>query len=232
MDAQLDRRGPAGEHGHILIAGVGRAGTTLLVQWFTALGFDTGWSLEEALAGVDAISGSGLERSLGRGNLAYVSKSPWYSENLGRALDADKLSVQAVGLPIRELYGAAESRRSVSRRALEAGLDPDKHPGGVSFRAKRNPARQEQRLGVTLYTLVHALAVHGVPTYLLPFPEFTADPAVLYARLEPLLATHGVTRAESDAALARVLDPSKIHNFTLPTPNPDSSSPRPRETTR
>jgi hypothetical protein len=30
---------------HILISGTGRAGTTFLVQLFTALGFDTGFDL-------------------------------------------------------------------------------------------------------------------------------------------------------------------------------------------
>jgi hypothetical protein len=49
---------PAGSgHGRILISGTGRSGTTLLVQYFTALGFDTGFTLEQALSRVDPSRG-------------------------------------------------------------------------------------------------------------------------------------------------------------------------------
>ena len=62
--ATSDRKSAA--DGHILIGGTGRAGTTLLVQWFTVMGFDTGFSVEEALDRVDPISNAGLEHSLSR----------------------------------------------------------------------------------------------------------------------------------------------------------------------
>lgn len=207
------RRGASLEcDGHILIGGVGRAGTTLLVQWFTALGFETGYTMDEAMMQVDRISASGLEHAL-RGELEYVSKSPWYSINLGRSLSEGSIKVQACIVPIRELYEAAESRREVSRRATAAGLDPDNHPGGVSFRAKAKPGRQEDQLGKAMYRHIRALAQHSVPTYLLPFPEFTRPDGTLYRALEPLLKAHGVTQEESGAALDRVLRPDLIHAF-------------------
>lgn len=56
------RQGPHADH--ILIGGTGRAGTTLLVQYFTALGFDTGFTLDQAMQRVDSISRAGLEHSL------------------------------------------------------------------------------------------------------------------------------------------------------------------------
>src|SRR5690349_8801831 len=37
------------DDGRIIIAGTGRAGTTFLIQLFTALGFGTGFSIEESL---------------------------------------------------------------------------------------------------------------------------------------------------------------------------------------
>jgi hypothetical protein len=37
-----------------VITGTGRAGTSFLVQLFSALGFDTGYSMEEAFDDVDA----------------------------------------------------------------------------------------------------------------------------------------------------------------------------------
>jgi hypothetical protein len=208
-------RGGTGQS-HILIGGPGRSGTTVLVQYLTVLGFDTGYTVEQALARVDPISRGGLEHSLGRGNLPYVAKSPWFSNRLGEVLDAGEIAVDWLVLPIRELYAAAQSRRRVSQLAEEAGKDGSKHPGGVSFGAKANPDRQELRLGVHLYKLVHAVAAHGIPLALLPFPEFARDHEVLWRGLEPLLTAHGVAHEESLAAYDRVFDASHISDYRPP----------------
>ncbi len=212
--AGADRR--SAEDGHILIGGTGRAGTTVLVQYFTQLGFDTGYTAEEARSRVNPISRGGLEHSLGRGNLAYVSKSPWYANNLGDWLDRGEISVRWMIVPIRELFAAAESRREMSRRAEEAGADPHSQPGGLSFGAKKNPKAQEQKLGVQIYKELHTLARHGVPTLLLPFPEFARDHDVLFDRLRPLLEEHGVTPEESRAAYDEVVDPGHITEYRAP----------------
>jgi hypothetical protein len=209
----LDRRST---DGHILIGGPGRAGTTVLVQYFTVLGFDTGYGVDEAMTQVDPISRGGLERSLKRGDLTYVSKSPWYANHLGEWIERGELTVRWMIVPVRELFAAAESRREASRRAEEAGLDPEAQPGGLSFGAKRNPRQQEQRLGVQMYKLVHTLAQHGVPTLLLPFPEFARSHDVLLHRLGPLLEAHGVTPEESLAAYERVVDPQHIREYPQP----------------
>jgi hypothetical protein len=211
-----DRR--SRDDGHILIGGTGRAGTTVLVQYFTVLGFDTGYTIEEAMARVDPISRGGLEHSLGRGNLAYVSKSPWFGNHLGVRLEGNELAVRWMIVPIRELHAAAESRREVSRRAEESGRDPHSQPGGLSFGAKGKPKQQEQRLGVQLYRLVHTLARYGVPTLLLPFPEFARDHGVLLHRLGPLLEEHGVSADESLAAYERVVDASHITDYPAADP--------------
>ena len=111
--------------GHLLIGGTGRAGTTLLVQWFTVMGFDTGFTVEEALGRVDPISNAGLEHSLSRTleigeRLPYVAKSPWFGPKIGDYIERGDLRVRAAILPLRSLSEAAESRRQVSRRAAEA----------------------------------------------------------------------------------------------------------------
>jgi hypothetical protein len=214
-----DRRSAA--DGHILIGGTGRAGTTLLVQWFTALGFDTGFDLDDAVARVDPISHGGLEHSLGRSlgsgeRLPYVAKSPWYGNRLGEFLARGELRVRAVVIPMRDLFAAAESRRNVSQRAEEAGRDPLKHPGGaigVGQAGRAALAKQEQRLARQFYELVHTLVEHEVPFYFLRFPDFAQGRQDLYAALRPLLVEHGVTEAECRAALEQVLRPELIHDF-------------------
>ena len=206
-----DRRSTDG--GHLLIGGTGRAGTTLLVRWFTALGFDTGFTEPDVAARVDPISHGGLEHSLGRTlgrgqHLPYIAKSPYFGQHLAGYLDRGELEIKCFILPMRDLHDAAESRRQVSARAALAGKDPDKHPGGV-IKAKQKRG-QEQKLAVQFYGLLHTLVSHDVPIRFLRFPDFASGEQSLFDALEPLLVEHGVTRAESDAALAGVVDPALI----------------------
>jgi hypothetical protein len=214
-----DRRSAA--NGHILIGGTGRAGTTLLVQWFTVMGFDTGFTVEEALARIDPISHAGLEHSLSRtlevgAPLPYVAKSPWFGANLAGYLDSGQLRCKAAIVPLRSLSDAAESRRNVSRLAEDAGLDPNKHPGGVlggSLGGAGAVRKQEQRLARRFYQLIHTLVTREVDLYFLSFPEFARGLQDPYARLQPLLEVHGVGSEEAAAALKRVVRPELIHDF-------------------
>lgn len=206
--------------GHILIGGTGRAGTTLLVQWFTALGFDTGFDLDDALARTDPISRGGLEHSLGRTleagvAMPYVAKSPWFGAQVGDYLENGTLRVKAAIIPIRDLHEAAESRREVSRRAAEAGHDPKKHPGGILGGAgsPQAAAKQEQKLARRFFDLVAVLVRHDVPIHFLRFPDFARGEQDLYQALRPLMDAHGVTAEESQAALRQVLRPDLIHEF-------------------
>ncbi len=206
--------------GHILIGGTGRAGTTLLVQWFTALGFDTGFELEEALTRTDPISHGGLEHSLARTleagtRLPYVAKSPWFGRKLRDYLDRDELKVKAAIVPMRDLTEAAESRRRVSQAAAEAGLDAGRHPGGLL--GAKDPTldarKQERQLARLFFDLVSALVAHDVPIYFLRFPDFARGRQDLYEALRPLLEAHGVTAGEAGDALRTVVRPDLIHEF-------------------
>lgn len=199
----------------ILISGTGRSGTTLLVQYFTALGFETGFTLEEARSRVDGISRGGLETPLDSTPFPYVAKSPFYTGSLARKLDQEEFPVQCCIIPVRDLFAAAESRRQVSARAEAVSRDA-RHPGGLAFGAQGNPARQEARLAQQFYKLVQTLVAHHIPIHFLSFPAFARDPEELFAGLEPLLVRHGVTAQESAAALASVVVPEAIHDFQEP----------------
>lgn len=214
----MDRRSTT--DGHILIGGTGRAGTTLLVQWFTALGFDTGFTLDEALSRPDPISGGGLEHSLGRTlkvgrSMPLVAKSPWFGPQLSHYLETGELRAKAAIIPMRKLSQAAESRRAVSKRAEAAGRDPLKHPGGVvGGRSSSLSARQqEKRLAKRFFELIFTLSSHSVPIYFLKFPEFASGRQDMYAVLHGLLEEYGVTASESRAALQVVSRPDLIHDF-------------------
>ncbi len=214
----VDRRSAA--DGHILIGGTGRAGTTLLVQYFTGLGFDTGFTAAQAEAQIDPISKAGLEHPLlktfeaGR-RLAYVAKSPSYGANLFSFLDSGELKVKHCIIPVRELNAAAESRRHVSRQALAAGKSDEAQPGGLAGTTKR-AAAQEPKLAMRFHRLIYTMLHFDVPIHFLKFPEFARAEQDLYVALQPIMTEHGVTRQESDEALAKVLRPELINDFTTP----------------
>jgi len=219
--AQSDRRSSA--EGHILIGGTGRAGTTLLVQYFTALGFDTGFNLQGALSRVDPISNAGLERpvkkTLGRDRgLPYVAKSPGYGRNLRRFLESGDLKVKHCIIPVRDLRDAAESRREATRTAIASGKSPDEaQRGGIVGRKKKNSAKaQEQLLAVQFHRFLSTMVAYDVPVHFLKFPEFADGRQDLFTALGPLLEQHGVTREESDAAFAQVVRPELIHDYSGP----------------
>ena len=94
-------------NGRIVITGTGRAGTTYLMQLFSALGFDTGFSLEEAMAKVDDMSHAGLELPLIGDETPYVIKSPRFADQLMEALENHRIDLYAAIIPMRDLFEAA-----------------------------------------------------------------------------------------------------------------------------
>ena len=181
--------------GHILISGTGRAGTTLLVKYFTALGFDTGFELDHAKT-----VNTGLEHVAETEPLPYVIKSPHYTDFLGRCLDLGTLNIKCCIVPVRRLFDAAESRRQFGLVWLT-----------------NDPQDQERVLAVQLHKLIETLVRHNVTTYFLHFPTFAESAEVLYTGLKPVLDQHGVSREESDAAHREIVDLQQIHQFSEPS---------------
>jgi hypothetical protein len=196
---------------HLIISGTGRAGTTFLVQYFTALGFDTGFSLEQALSEPDILSNAGLEPDLSSERLPHVIKSPWFADKLGELLGAGRLSVEGAIIPVRDLFSAAESRRRVYREAKALGVDPLAHPGTIW--KTTNPEDQEVFLAMQFYKLIEPLVAHNIPIYFLHFPDFAKNHTSLYRRLEIILRREGINQETSEAAFKRVVNISLIHNF-------------------
>ena len=197
--------------GHIIITGTGRAGTTYLVQLFSALGFDTGFSVDQALAKVDSISNSGLERPLVSDNNPYVLKSPWYADTVAKALKNQRIKIYTAIIPMRDLVGAADSRRRVYVEAAQQGLNPLSQPGSIWHTWK--PAEQEGKLAEVFYKAIFPLIRHEVPVIFLEFPRFVREPDYLLRALAPVMDAHGVDRAEFLTAHHRVARPDRIHDL-------------------
>ena len=175
----------------------------------TTLGMDTGFP--DISSGVFESCQGGMERDLRDPSCPYVVKDPRLCDRLEAILRKGLVTIDHAIVPIRDLYSAAESRRSVSARA---GIRrASEVPGGLWL--TDNPEDQEVKLAMQLYRLFHTLARHDIPTTLLHFPRFVADREYLYQKLAPLLPGVGPDRFR--AAFEHVTRPELVHDFDAPT---------------
>ena len=206
------RRKPGAADGHIIITGTGRSGTTLLVQLFTHLGFDTGFDRGTALSSIDEISRAGLERSLHEDDLPHVVKSPWFVDEIDEVLRKRTRAIAAAIIPVRDLAEAAESRRRVWREASKRQLDPLRHPGTIW--KTEDPAEQEGILAIQFYNVLNSLLVHEIPVYLISFPRFAQDGRYFYRALQPIFKKHRIARDQVLLEHKRIARPQLIHDFS------------------
>ncbi|MEO6468406.1 MAG: hypothetical protein ABIP21_04850 [Acidimicrobiia bacterium] len=189
--------------GKVVIAGTGRAGTTLLVQVLTDLGLDTGF---EGTAPIDAGVNAGLERSIEGPDAPRIVKSPDLSRTLGVILDAGRVRVDHVIIPIRDLDVAAASRIRNTK------YGSDLHTWGGLLGTNR-ATRQRDALTGMLYELLYTVARHDLDHTFLLFPRFTTDWEYTYAQLSFLAPEIGADQWR-EALRARV-KPGLIHERPL-----------------
>ena len=203
--ANHDPHGELPSRRHLIITGTGRAGTTLLVQLMTELGMDTGFT--DISSGIFPNAHAGMELDLREPGCPYVVKDPRLCERLGPILREGLVTVDHAIVPIRDLFAAAESRRSISTKA---GI-----PGGSTVAGglwlTDNPEDQEVALALQLYQLFHTLARYDIPTTTLDFPRFVSDHSYLYRKLSPLMPN--VTPDRFRAAFETVVRPELVHDF-------------------
>ncbi len=188
----------------ILIAGTGRAGTTLLVQVMTDLGFDTGFK-----PGIQAnpASRAGLEKNVLTPNAPRVVKSPRLSVELGPLLAAGLVEVEHVIIPVRNLDIAAASRV----RAAGYGKSLNA-PGGMLWGSKR-ASHQRGAVGEVLAQLMVTVAQYDVPHTLLYFPRFASDPQYTFSKLAVL--DPRLTLQDYERVLHERYRPDYVHEQAL-----------------
>jgi hypothetical protein len=191
-----------------VIAGTGRAGTSFLVQFLDACGLETTldaskWD-ERARAGGESVLDPDAD-------LPYVVKDPWLWTYC-RSLDLERVGIDALLVPMRDLTDAAGSRVLQARAALaetpwvNRGFSAS-GPGGVVY--SLSVADQERILAVGFHELLHWAVSNDIPTVLLDFPRIVEDAEYLVSSLWPFLDGH----VERDAALAafqRTADPAAV----------------------
>ena len=191
------------ESGKIVIAGTGRAGTTLLVQVLADLGLDTGF---DSSAPIDTRVNAGLERSLVGPNVPRIVKSPNLSRTLGALLDDGQVRVDHVIIPIRALDVAAASRIRNTK------YGSDLHTWGGLLGTNR-ATRQPDALALMLADLLFTIARHDLDHTLLLFPRFATDPGYLFEKLSFLAPEVPAERWAT--ALAARANPELIHERPL-----------------
>lgn len=193
---------------HLVIAGPGRAGTSLLVRVFTELGLDTGASKLEWHESANA----GLETRLQDPQAPYVVKSPNLSWTLGALLRSGGVApeqIDGVIIPIRALDDAAASRFMNSVRAGKR-----KSPGGLS--RARTLKGQKIRLGEVMYELTVTLAEFEIPLVPLAYPRFARDCAYARRQLGGLLP--GVSSEQFEAAWLACVNPALSEHADIAPP--------------
>lgn len=170
---------------HVVIAGTGRAGTTLLVEILTRLGEDTGYKIDELSKHIDPFSRGGLEQDLWAEDPPHIVKSPVFSWALEAALDAGR-KVEHIIIPIRDIGAVMESRKRVLREAkwywrLLHLVKPTRPIGGPQsgFDAKIT-------LLCGVYCLLLVAAEHEIPVTLLHYPKMRDDAYYLASQLHQL----------------------------------------------
>jgi hypothetical protein len=193
--------------GHIVIAGPGRSGTTLLVKIFERLGFDIGTSLEYF-----EHAHAGLEEDILDPAAGNVVKDPDLTWRLGPLLDnghLDREDIDWLIVPLRNLEAAAASRVAISACAREVHA-----PGGLIGTAR--PGKQRQRLAEMTYGLFQVAARYELPLILLEYPMFARDIHYAYRRLLPLLGDRG--QEEFAVAWTASVDPALVRDGHVQAP--------------
>lgn len=168
------------ERNHVVITGVGRSGTTFLMQLLTHLGLPTGYTRDMLDKHIDKNANAGLERNLRHPKVPYIVKDPIMCNYIEDIVDSKEIKLDHVYVPMRLLEDAAKSRVKISEKS---GFKPAK--GGMWKTGK--PEEQANVLATTLYGLLVGLAKMDVPVTYLHFPTIVQDPAYTYKKLEFLV---------------------------------------------
>ncbi len=194
---------------HTIISGTGRAGTTFLVQLLTALKLETGF--DDPSSDIYPNCNAGMERDLRAPDAPYIVKSPWLCDYLGELLLGNQVVIDHAIVPVRDLYAAAESRRSVSSKNTDPAIRLDDVPGGLWHTTV--PENQEHILTEQLYKLLSVLARYDIPLTLLHFPRLVMDPEYLYGKMGFLLGEVGFEKFRQ--AFNDIAAPQLVHDFNV-----------------
>ena len=201
----------------IIITGTGRTGTSALVELFTALNFNTGFYFDEngQMKPEDRFRDHTLYNSRARAgwellfppssskeqisSLPKVLKSPFACYELDELIMKDKIDIEYLIVPVRDLKKAAQSRTQV-------GKD---HGGQWLYEGELDLNKQYFALCYALATLQCTIVKHSLPTIWLWFPKFIEDASYCFKELQPIL-NNDLGEEKFVKVHSTIFDPNKI----------------------
>lgn len=207
---------------HVVITGTGRTGTTFLVELFTHLGFDTGFSIDELAIKKNKTARAGLELDIRDHNCPFIVKSPWFCDYAQEVVGRQDISIEHVFVPIRDMHAAAESRRHVSKtrisklsvfKQLKHSIRPKIFAGGLWHTDSVKPGKQEEVLLRQIYQLMFVLSDTSIPVTFMRYPRIVKDSQYLYGKLEPVLKN--VSYDLFQLTFNKVANPSLVNSFNM-----------------
>lgn len=205
---------------HLLIAGTGRAGTSLLVRILHACGLDTEISRRGGAVFWDEHANAGIENiPIVGDDHPHVVKSPFSYQFIRELLARPGIKIDGVLIPVRDLDEAVASRIVLELRhryehlvefasqVEETWRDWGTVPGGVTYSLE--PLDQARILAHSLHRIIEPLVDAEIPIHFLKFPKFTQDIEYLHRRLMPVLPAE-ISFAEFSSRVAPVIDMRKV----------------------
>ena len=205
---------------HVLIAGTGRAGTSLLVRILDACGMETELSRRRGAVLWDENANAGIENTLIVGeDHPYVVKSPFSYLFIRELLARPDIGLDGVLIPVRDLNEAAASRIILELRhryehnielasqVEDTWRDWGPVPGGVTYSLE--PLDQARILAHSLHRIIEALVDREIPVHFLKFPKFAHDIEYLHRRLAAVLPSD-IVFAEFSKRVAPIIDSDKV----------------------
>lgn len=203
---------------HVVITGIGRAGTTFLVQLLTNLKLETGYTAETLKKDIDENARAGLENDVRKEKAPYIVKSPWFCDYAAEVVKREDIILEHVFIPMRDLHSVAESRKYVTKSAvssmpflkrLKNTIKTPKIRGGLVH--TRRVSKLEGVLLLQFYNLILALSEAHIPVTLLQYPRLTKDSPYLYEKLKPILGT--ISYIEFVSTFGQTVKPELVHEF-------------------
>ncbi len=189
----------------IVITGVGRSGTTLLVQLLTELGLDTGVGTDKVVPYMPTVR-AGLECPVDAPDAPTVVKDLTLGFRMRELLERGDVEIAHVIIPTRRLDVALASRI----RAANYGRQPFRRGAltGTLLATEQQEVLERMR-----NEIISALDDFGIAYTVLEFPRYASDAAYTHGQLSPVLGD--ATVDDVRAALERCVRPEHIHEQPL-----------------
>ena len=182
---------------HVVVTGTGRAGTTFLIELFTHLGLDTGFTPDTVDDNKFQQANAGLEHQIGSDLCPYIAKDPSFCDYADDVFAREDLLIEHIFIPIRSIESVAASRRHNEKEHIKEMSFKEKLcfftkpyliPGGLVGTHSHTKGTQEAILIQKLFGLLLQVSHYHIPVTFIQFPYMISHPEYLYQKLSPVIS--------------------------------------------